>query len=172
MKLCDPCRNGHHSRCAGEPTFALMCSCRYCSQWAGKNGPFSVPPDKHEGIAPDDALRTEVMTPIEQAREFDKLYHHELDDDWRSVVTTFTAKVDRLTVNLDAALDEITELRGDLARAGGFVQELDRDRKRFAELEVALRAIPAQVRREGGGTYEMNALKVLAKIERLMGDIT
>lgn len=38
MKLCDPCHNGYHSRCAGEPTFALMCSCRHCSQWAAKIG--------------------------------------------------------------------------------------------------------------------------------------
>lgn len=45
VKLCDPCRSGHHSRCAGEPTFALMCPCHWCKRWADTHGPFSVPED-------------------------------------------------------------------------------------------------------------------------------
>lgn len=45
VMLCDPCRFGHHSRCAGEPTFALMCSCHWCKQWVDTHGPFSVPED-------------------------------------------------------------------------------------------------------------------------------
>lgn len=43
--LCDPCRNGHHSRCAGEPTFALMCRCHWCKRWSDTHGPFGVPED-------------------------------------------------------------------------------------------------------------------------------
>jgi|JI9StandDraft_1071089.scaffolds.fasta_scaffold173816_2 hypothetical protein len=44
-ELCDPCRNGHHSRCAGEPTLALLCPCHWCKQWIDTHGPFSTPAD-------------------------------------------------------------------------------------------------------------------------------
>ena len=44
-----------------------------------------------------------------QALIFDKNYHHELDDDWRTVVTSLFTEIDRLRTELETVRKALTE---------------------------------------------------------------
>jgi hypothetical protein len=49
---CAPCREGRHSACEGEPTFAGICGCKPCWEWSREH-PFGSPPDRPTDDLPD-----------------------------------------------------------------------------------------------------------------------